>query len=341
MVGSDGGGRVSHRRGRVALTFALVVGFGLALAPAAFSMFSRAPEGGVMIEDFERYMTVTEIEQFRGYLTEIEAANELTGGALRDDLTAAGTIEEADYDATLNGVAALDEQWPDIEADMTDLLDRMDANLDNYGAVAALPPFDLFPWFFVIPGLLIAGTAGGVLWSQRSGRQARAGRWALVVLGVGVALAPVAFQMFTRAPKGGDMIDDFRPMMTRERVQDVQGYFVTLGLAEGQMRTLVIPAADEAGLDPSGYVAVTTFSDDWPAIVGDFNPMVATMSDNVDNFAAVDALPPFGLFPWFFLIPGLLVAGCGAFALRSAPTDGRDDPDQISISSTTPQGESS
>jgi len=36
-------------------------------------------------------------------------------------------------------------------------------------------------------------------------------------LGIAVAAAPVAFQMFDRAPKGADMIDDFRPMMTRER----------------------------------------------------------------------------------------------------------------------------
>jgi len=29
----------------------------------------------------------------------------------------------------------------------------------NYQAVAALPPFPLFPWFFVAPGLLVIGSA--------------------------------------------------------------------------------------------------------------------------------------------------------------------------------------
>lgn len=52
---------------------ALVVGLGLIAAPVAFQMFSRAPEGGSMIDDFEPYMTTAEIEQFRGYLAEIDA----------------------------------------------------------------------------------------------------------------------------------------------------------------------------------------------------------------------------------------------------------------------------
>jgi hypothetical protein len=40
------------------------------------------------------------------------------------------------------------------------------------------------------------------------------------------------------------------------------------------------------------------------------------MADNLGNFAAVDALPPFALFPWFFVIPGVLIAGLGIVALR-------------------------
>jgi hypothetical protein len=113
------------------------------------------------------------------------------------------------------------------------------------------------------------------------------------------------------------MIEDFRPMMTRERVQDVQGYFVTLGAAEGQLRAQAIPALVDAGGSAAEYTAIAQWSSDWPAILGDFNPMVATMSDNVDNYDAVAALPSFDLFPWFFVVPGLLVAGSAAVALRA------------------------
>ena len=46
-------------------------------------------------------------------------------------------------------------------------------------------------------------------------RPARKGPLVVVlVLGLGLALAPVAFQMFDRAPKGGDVLDAFKPHMT-------------------------------------------------------------------------------------------------------------------------------
>lgn len=311
------------RRGSVSIVVVLVIGLGLAFAPVFFSMFGRAPAGGSMIDDFRPYMTAEEIADFREYLDEIGAANQSSIDQLRPALEESGGLGGPQYEARLNGVATLNRTWSDIDADMTDLLDRMEGNLDNYAAVDALPPFAMFPWFFVVPGLVIAGVAATVLWSQRKGRPVRGRVWLLVGCGLAVALAPVAFQMFGRAPEGRDMIDSFRPMMTRERVQAVQGYFVTMGVAEGQFRTVALPLADQTGIDTGSLDAIGKFSEDWPSIVADFNPMVATMSDNVDNFAAVDALPSFALFPWFFLVPGLLVAGCAALALRGNGDDPR------------------
>jgi len=306
-------------RANLPIVAALLIGIGMIAAPAVFQMFERAPLGGEMIDDFEPYMTIDEVESFRGYLDEIGAANIESIDVLRADLVDAGVVDDESFDTTFVSVANLNEQWPTIRDDMGDLINRMEANLDNYAAVAALPPFPMFPWFFVIPGLMIVVAAAVALARRRDGQVGR-GRpavWTLLVLGVAVAAAPVMFQMFERAPKGAEMIDDFRPMMTRERVQAVQGYFVTLGAAEGQLRVNALPMAVEAGGDPAAYPAISQWSADWPTILTDFNPMVATMSDNVDNYQAVDALPSFDLFPWFFVIPGVLVAGLAGLALRS------------------------
>jgi hypothetical protein len=304
---------------------ALMVGVGMIVAPFVFQMFGRAPLGGDMIEDFEPFMTVEQVERFRGYLAEIDEANTESIESLRDALVTSGAVEASEYDTVLASVVNLNEQWSTVDADMTDLIDRMDANLDNYAAVAALPPFPMFPWFFVIPGALIVTAAGIALYRRRTPEhRARPALWVLFGLGIAVALAPVAFQMFDRAPLGADMIDDFRPMMTRERVQSVQGYFVTLGAAEGQLRANALPRLAEAGGDASEFPAIAQWSEDWPAILTNFNPMVATMSDNVDNYEAVDALPSFDLFPWFFVIPGVLVAVLAIVALRSRPTPGED-----------------
>ena len=297
----------------------LVLGLGLIAAPAVFQMFDRAPKGGDMIAAFEPYMTSTEIEKFQGYLAEIDAAVTET----RNDLVPAATVNGGDPLADAPTVATLIEEWPGIDADMSDMLTTMSADIDNYEAVAALPTFDLFPWFFVIPGVLVTGVAAFVL--IRRPRRAPVARWAVGLIGVGLVLAPAAFQMFERAPKGGEMIDDFRPLMTRPRVQNIQGYFVTLGAGEGQLRNVLVPAVVAEGASESDFPAVAAFSEDWQAIVTDFAPMIGVMSDNVENFEAVDALPDFPLFPWFFVIPGLLLVGLAFAARPAASTPEVDD----------------
>jgi len=324
---------MTTRGGRTPIVAALVVGLGLIVAPFLFQMFERAPLGGEMIDEFEPYMTNEQVALFRGYLAEIDAANTEAAESLLPDLVTAGVVTDAEIDTAYVSIVTLNEQWPTIDADMSDLIDRMEANLDNYAAVAALPPFPMFPWFFVVPGAAIAITAAVALVRRRNSSGARPATWVLLGLGLAVAAAPVAFQMFERAPKGADMIDDFRPMMTRERVQDVQGYFVTLGAAEGQLRAQAVPALIDAGGAAADHPAIAQWSSDWPAILTDFNPMVATMSDNVDNYDAVAALPPFNLFPWFFVVPGLLVAGLAAFALQAGRA-GRANADSTPADST-------
>ncbi len=287
---------------------ALVVGLGMIAAPALFGMFSRAPDGAVMIDDFRPFMTPEQVDLFRGYLTEIDAADTESRLVLEPALTQSGVVDPAEYRIKFASLVLLNESWPAIEADMTDLVDRMEDNLDSYAAVDALPNFKLFPWFFVAPGVLISAIAAAALIADRRGASTKALLRVLAGLGVAVVLAPAMFQMFERAPKGGDMIEDFRPMMTVERVQAVQGYFITMGAAEGQLRNGALPLAAESGdLPLDQFVAISQFSEDWPEIVIEFAPMIAAMSDNVDNFAAVDALPPFAMFPWFFVAPGLLV----------------------------------
>ncbi len=302
----------------------VAIGVGLVAAPAIFQMFSRAPEGAVMIDEFRPFMTEEQVTLFTGYVSDIGAADEESRAVLEPAIVGSGALDAAEYDDQFGLLATLNDQWPAIDADMTDLLDRMDGNLGNFAAVDALPSFNLFPWFFVVPGLMVVGLGVAALRVARTRRPTRL-LVAIGVLGVAIALAPVIFQMFTRAPKGGDMIDDFRPMMVRERVQNVQGYFITMGGAESQLRTAVIPLArEEAGLGDGELPAITRFSDQWQSIVGDFAPMVAAMSDNVDNYEAVDALPPFALFPWFFVLPGVLVA---VLAFRARPPTPPIEPD--------------
>jgi hypothetical protein len=324
-----------RRLPRTALLVAiLVLGLGLVAAPAVFQMFTRAPKGGDMIDAFHPYMRRARIDEFRGFLTEMRAASReanttVDPAAARNlGLTPAAYAEKVQY------LHAFEEQFPGIDADMNDMLDRMQQNIDNYRGVAALPPFPLFPWFFVIPGLLLAGGATAALVARRHGHRARAALVAVVVVGAGLVAAPAVFQMFTRAPAGAAMIADFRPIMTREKLTTVQGYFLTLGNGEAEARGVAVPAS---GLPASVTPALARFSADWPRINREMSPFVGVMADNLDNFAAVDALPPFWLFPWFFVIPGLAAVALGAGALRgSRPLRGDSTPVASPASATGP-----
>lgn len=295
--------------------FKVLAGLGLLLVvmPFAFSMFSRAPKGATMLQQFRPFMTSSRLTGFQDDMRQVGAAVQEvdTSAALRlEKLTPGAGIPP--------GYRTFDAQWPAIDDTMTGLLDRVQANLGNYQAVAALPSFKLFPWFFVIPGLLTLTLAGVAL--ARPGLRTVV-RGALVAIGVGLVAAPLAFQMFQRAPAGGRMMAAFKSIETNANVSRIQGYFSTMAGGQGAIRLQVVPALEASGLTSqqvaADYPAITKLDGNWVHILNDMTPMIGAMSDSVSRYQAIAALPPFPLFPWFFVIPGVLLAGLAVVAGRT------------------------
>ncbi len=305
----------SVRRGPKALLAVAVLGVLLALAPVAFQMFSRAPQGAAMLSAFKPFMTTQRLDGYQQDLREIGASVTELNGAAKAARPAASATRNASYESFAH-------QWPHIDAYMTNLMGEVQGNLGNYQAVAALPSFDLFPWFFVIPGVLMAGL--GLLAWRRPG-SATAVSVVVAILGVGLLVAPFSFQMFSRAPKGGKMMNAFTTIETADNVTTIQGYFGTMAVGQGSIRLDVVPALRSAGLSASqlaaDYPATTVLDRDWVHILNDMTPMIGAMSDNVGHYQAIKALPPFPLFPYFFAVPGVIVIGLAAAGRRrSAPT---------------------
>jgi hypothetical protein len=44
-----------------------------------------------------------------------------------------------------------------------------------------------------------------------------------------------------------------------------------------------------------------------PAGLDHYKPLVTTMQGNVGTYASMAALPKMSLFPWFFIVPGILI----------------------------------
>jgi hypothetical protein len=82
----------------------------------------------------------------------------------------------------------------------------------------------------------------------------------------------------------------------------------------------LVPALEQAGLTTTQiqamFPAVYTLDARWVHILNDMTPMIGAMSDNVANYQAIAALPPFPLFPYFFVLPGIFVA---AAAIAAGP----------------------
>jgi hypothetical protein len=306
------------------LRVALVIGIGLIAAPFIFQMLggeNRALKGAVMMDAFKPYMTETRITQFQGFLGTIDAAEQESRTELLPAVASAATATPQQ-----RAVASVEDwsaKWRGerdaigINEDMSGMVNDIAANLDNYAAVNALPKFFLFPFFFITPGIIIALLARAALKRARAGRGAGTPGKLLVVMGIGLIAAPFIFQMMggeNRAFEGKSMIDDFKPIMTVDNITNIQGYFSVIGLAEGELRTNLVPLAGPSAA--TDYPAIDKYFGQWPTIGSEFAGFLGAMNDNLVEYSAVKALPPFSLFPFFFILPGLMVAGLGLAALR-------------------------
>lgn len=305
---------------------ALGLGLALALAPLVLQMFTRGPGGAAMLADFEPYMQPAVIAEFKGYVDAVDAgAQELQGRARFVAASKLGMPADA-FNDEYSALVQFEKDWPTAREDMGVLLDTIEANIGNYNSVAALPSFKLFPYFFVLPGLMIAAVAVIGLRRQRAGRNFGTPARALAVLGVALIAAPLVFQMFSRAPDGEQMLDEFRPLMTTERITTVQGYFVTMAGGEAAVRGQLLPALDRAGVDEAERRALLPksygFTEVWTQMANQMAPMLAAMNDNLTRYNGLIALPPFGLFPWFFVIPGVLLILLGLTAAREPNAGG-------------------
>ena len=84
-----------------------------------------------------------------------------------------------------------------------------------------------------------------------------------------------------------------------------------MAVGQGLVQLDLVPALRHSGLSASQiqdrYPALNTLDANWVHILNDMTPMIAAMANNIVNYQAISSLPSFRLFPWFFVLPGLLV----------------------------------
>jgi hypothetical protein len=297
-----------------------VIGLCMVLAPVAFGMFTKAPKGATMMQGFTPFMTAQRLDGFQADMNYIGASVPVGRRAIADLRGLPGGSKAA---AKLSPQwESFGTEWQRVNADMGGMLKTIKANLPNYEAVAAMPNFRLFPWFFAGPGavlLLVAGLGligGGGAWRWL--------RWSAVVVGLVLVLIPIAFQMFTRAPKGAEMMGTFKTIETSAHLERIDGYMSAIAGGQGLVQLQLVPALRHAGLSQAQidtrYPQLTNGLDaHWIHILNDMTPMLAAMGNNIGNYHAISSLPSFRLFPWFFLLPGVIVIALALVPGRRRP----------------------
>ncbi|MEU6564062.1 hypothetical protein [Nocardia nova] len=295
------------------LPFAVLVVLGVILIaePLLTGMFPRAAKGEAMIGDFAPFVTQSELDGYRGDLGVLDAARTDIAG-LRAQGLAPGTYDRID---------TFVRDYPGIRSDLSTTIDTIDAQRGNYQRLADLPPLGTLPWLLALAGLVFV--AAGVFGWRRAVSGRRGGGWRVLSALVGAALVifPIAGGLFAAAPAGQPLLDGFRPVLTHDEVRKVQGYFVTLVAADGELNSRF--TADVRAAHPDAdLTAITTLEQRWQPMTSHFAALIGAMNDNVGHLDAVAALndstKPLGFtafrgLGWFFLVPGVIALAAAAW----------------------------
>lgn len=161
----------------------LVIGVALIVAPLAIGMPGKAAAGQRMLNDFQPLMAPAAVQKtayyynevftplgqitplfsaqnaakFGGYMQGMQQAGlQIPPAAAKDFTTLIGTMRQA---------VPIAQQVPAGLAWYKPLVTTMQGNVADYKSVNSLPDFNLFTWFFVVPGILLVLLAGGGLWT--------------------------------------------------------------------------------------------------------------------------------------------------------------------------------
>ncbi|CAM4473801.1 hypothetical protein NONI108955_32390 [Nocardia ninae] len=292
----------------------IVLGALLVLAPIGTGMFPRAAKGEAMIDAFEPYMTRSSIDGYRHDLQ-----------VLDDARTNVITLQQrGQQPGSYPRVDQFVRDYPEIRYHMSGMIGAIDDNRHNYEKLAAVPPFGTLPWLLALPGAILVGA--GVLGFRRAqqGKQALVWRSAAALAALGLIAVPLLGGLFPASPAAQPLINELGPILSHDEVRKLQGYFVTLVAADGELNSRY--TADVRTAHPEADLAgITTLETRWQPMTSRFAALIGAMNDNVRNFDAVVALNDstrplgFGAFRglgFCYLVPGIFALAATVEGIR-------------------------
>ena len=299
----------SLHRPRWPLLVLLVLGSLLVVGPLAGGLFAKMAAGTQMIDEFAPHMETGALTRYGTDLRVMRGAAAAVEAVYHQDGVADGRFPL--LDTYRRQSAAIDDR-------ASGLLGRVTATQSDYRQVAGIGGLDRIPFLVVLCGLIWGYGACILLLGRRA--SARAAVVIVLLASVAIAVYPFASNLYRDAGAGARMLHSLAPVMTTHEVRELQGDFVVLVEAVGELDTTFRPVA-------SGSVAGIEIADlvnGWPRISSDLASLVGTINDNVGNFNALDSLDAitFGVgvsgfvaFPWVLVGIGTAGVALGVAAL--------------------------
>lgn len=168
----------------------LVIGLALVIAPFALGMPGKTAAGQRMLNSFYPIMQPAHVQTTANYYYKtfvplravaiggVQAGKEspqliaALAQALKMTPAQVQTFLGTKFPAAAGLIGNLPKLKPVFEkvpgglAFYKSLVTTMQANVNNYASVNSLPNFNLFTWFFVIPGILLFLLSGWGLWHE-------------------------------------------------------------------------------------------------------------------------------------------------------------------------------
>ena len=296
------------RRPRLPALALVVLGAGLAIGPIAGGMFAKTAAAQQMIGRFAPHMQGDALARYESDLATLRQ-----GAGAVEDVYAHQPVPTGRFP----GLDVYRAQAPAIDARAQHLLDRITSAEPDYRKVAAIGGFDRVPFLIVLSG--IVAIYGGISLLTGTRRRSRSAAALVVLASVALAAYPFLSGMERGGAAGQRMLHEFAPVMTGGEVRQLQGDFVVLVTAVGELETGFkgVPAPGPAASDLTAVVKA------WPTISSDFASLVGVVNDDIPDFhalAGLDALPRhvglpgFAAFPWIFVGIGAALAGLSVAA---------------------------
>jgi hypothetical protein len=145
----------------------LVIGLALVVVPFAIGLPGKAAAGQRMLNDFRPLMGAAHVQKTAAYYNDVfvplgTVANQFTAASANPQMQA----RLKPLLPMLQPVLPIFKQVPAGLAWYKPLVSTMQGNVSDYSSVDNLPTFNLFMWFFVVPGSLLVLLAGWGLWHE-------------------------------------------------------------------------------------------------------------------------------------------------------------------------------